>query len=375
MNKIIRESRTREIHQEILKLKMRFGQETLSRVLSETLQFEMETVKQEDFPFEDACKFFLESSSFTILKQATKKSYRSELDQYIRHLKLKAGIEPSLKQAIDPKVFLPYLEAYKGNNTHAKKCAFLRKLFRVITKHYFNDTDEELLKMLPVTFKKKRNPKWFSKIQFAELLSLSQNTNIGHRNYAILWTLVSSGIRLSELCNLTIADINVSTQTLSVKVLKRRGYVTEYERDSRKISKLGLTVLMDYIEFKYNYNIFNKKSYEVKGLYVFSKDGGKNPLAGRTVEGMIDLLIRKAKSIPEDEKKHYSTHSTRHTFAMYGLESGLDIFTISRLLGHSSIKSTDYYLNLKDDQMLTAINSIDIAKEEFIKMEARLNNL
>ncbi len=73
---------------------------------------------------------------------------------------------------------------------------------------------------------------------------------------------------------------------------------------------------------------------------------------------MITNLIVEAKTIKEDDKKNYqfSVHSLRHSFALYLLESGVNIYTIKELMRNKWLSSTEIYLQLFNKMLVEAIN-------------------
>jgi integrase/recombinase XerD len=73
-------------------------------------------------------------------------------------------------------------------------------------------------------------------------------------------------------------------------------------------------------------------------------------------EQFMKSIIREARLIKDEDKDRLGPHSFRHSFAIHGLEAGIDIYTLSKLLGHESIDSTMKYLRMFDDQLKHAIN-------------------
>jgi integrase/recombinase XerD len=377
MDAILRPSKLRLLREELNALVGKYGQDLLAQAINDSIpdyKATHEELPEIEVSLEEAIEHFQSSSVFISLSSATKVSYKSELNQYRRHVQKLNNGNLLFKDATEPIVFLEYLEPYKSSNTYAKKCAFLRTFFKTVLIHFFGKRIDDIKDLLPVEFNSNKIPKSFKKTQLAEILALAQGTNLGNRNYAIVWTFLSTGIRLSELRQLQIKDILFDSETIMVKA-KRKPRRPGPEKVRRTISKLGLIILQDFIEFKYNYKLLTNKTDHYGDLFIFSKDNGKTPLSGRAIEYIIDDLIVRAESIKEEDKSIFTTHSFRHTFAMYGLESGLDIYTISRLLGHSSIRTTSIYLNLSDEQLQNAINKHQLAKEEMLKMEERLNSI
>ncbi|EAO9488599.1 hypothetical protein AKL49_25300, partial [Salmonella enterica] len=81
-----------------------------------------------------------------------------------------------------------------------------------------------------------------------------------------------------------------------------------------------------------------------------------------TVQKMLDGLISEAQTISPEEKERLSVHSLRHSFALFALEEGVDLVSISKLLGHKSLKTTTIYLQLFNSMLLQAIEKHPFAR-------------
>jgi integrase/recombinase XerD len=360
------------IRESISAIIFQHGVDTLQQVIEEIglvrPSNEIQTLL--DPSLEEACMYFLSSPTYDNYSSASKTSYKSELQQYqnfvVHYCK---DNHPTLKHASSPDTISRYLRKYEGSNTIVKKRAFLRSFLRVTLGHFYHQSIDDYKKLLPLKRIRDDDPKAFRKIQLAELLNLAQLSNDGHRNHTILWVFLGTGIRLSELCRLQIKDINALDR--HVKVSSPKG--NEGRKERRTISSLAILYLMDYIHFKYDQLRQTIPQTDYQDLYVFSKNFGKTHLSQRAIQYMVSKLIEQARSI--DDKEKYSVHSFRHSFALYALESGVDIYLISRLLGHKSIGTTEEYLDLFDDQLRNAIDKNPIATEEMQKLQERMENL
>ncbi len=127
------------------------------------------------------------------------------------------------------------------------------------------------------------------------------------------------------------------------------------------MTKSSLEILNAYVNFRY-YGIKNELDYLER--YIFSDDKGISPLHESTIQKMFASLIYEAKSIPESDKKPYqlSVHSLRHSFALYLLESGVNLYTIKELMRHSWLSSTEVYLKLFDSMLVNAIDQHPLAQ-------------
>lgn len=384
---LIRESNTREIEDGIEALILEYGLDTVQSILKRKgLAQETETLpamNMTELTLQDGKEKYFNSDSFFLLEDTSKKTYTSDLKHFLdaakTHFKTEDLSAIPLEDCIATKYLKNYVDQFKNSYTKARKCAVLRSFIRTINPDYYEQNKTNLKMSLKIKFKKSSAPKAFSKIQLAELTALSKIGPNGLRNYTMLWVLIGSGIRVSSLINLQIGNIDFRKQSLTIIA---KGH-DEDDEVIAKINKLAVTILKEYIDFTYEYAQFDMPKDKYEELYVFSTDEGASPITARTVQIMIKNLVLKAKSIPEyikNEKRsekrgsnHYGPHSVRHSFAVYALESGVDIYTISKLLTHSSIRSTEIYLDLLDHQLKEAIENHPFAKKEYIKLKKTLN--
>lgn len=348
-----------------------FGPELLEKLLNEMgLSISGSKISiNENVTLDEAIEFYLSSSTFLKLSKLSKETYKSELKQFKSFVTKDLANDLTLKDSSEPIILVKYLSQFKSSNTKAKKSAFLRSFFKCVLKQFLNQDISSIQDVLKLKWTSDSLPRAFTKVQLAEIIGLSQMFSNELRNYTTLWTFLGTGVRLSELVNLQIKDIDKHTQTIMV-IPKRH----EESKKPRKISSIALLILLDYIKFKYEYLSKNLTEAEYNDLYVFSTDNGRTAINKRTVQHMMKKLIDKAASIPKNEKKRYSVHTLRHCFALYGLEAGIDIYTISKLLGHESINSTSVYLKLFDNQLQEAIEKHPFAQEEKLKIQKRISD-
>lgn len=382
-----RESNTKQIEDGIEALIFEYGLEHVQSILKRKgVAQEVEKlpeINMKEMTLEDGRTKYSNSDYFFLLADTSQKTYNSDLKHFLEDAKIRFKKKDlsaiSLEDCLATKNLKEYVDQFKNPYTKSRNCAFLRSFIQTINPDYYEQNISKLKMALRVQFKKSNAPKAFSKVQLAELIALSKVGSNGMRNNAMLWVLVGSGIRVASLINLKVGDIDFQKQSLRIKA---KGHDDE-ENITAKIHKLALSILEKYIDFTFEYAQFGVQKEKIKNLYVFSKNDGISPLTPRAVQIIIKNLVLKAKSIPEYIKKekrskergsnHYSTHAVRHSFAVYALESGIDIYTISKLLTHFSLSSTEKYLNLLDHQLKDAIEKHPFAKKEYIKLKKDLN--
>ena len=183
------------------------------------LIFVEEPKERKDVTFEEAVNWYLQSSEFGRKSEATQKTYRSELNQFVSFVD--SPETPSLLSfEKNPKVLLDYLKPVKTQNTRSKSF-ILRDFFTVTFTRFFEIDIKKIKETLIVDVEFDEDlPKAFTKEQVEEIINLSRLTNDGFRNFVILWTFLG-GIRLNELTQLQIGDICYNSQNIKVRVKEK----------------------------------------------------------------------------------------------------------------------------------------------------------
>ncbi len=153
--------------------------------------------------------------------------------------------------------------------------------------------------------------------------SVDVNTDAGKRDSAMIEMLYSCGLRISELINLTIADINFNN---------------DYVRCLGKGSKERLVPLGDIVKDRLKKYLMIRNNFVKKNVpYVFLNRRG-NKFSRMGVWKIIKKYVNLA-----GITKHVSPHTFRHSFATHLIENGADLRVVQMLLGHSSINTTQIY--------------------------------
>ncbi len=167
--------------------------------------------------------------------------------------------------------------------------------------------------------------------------------NIKHK--AILFTAYSAGLRVSEVVNLKLKDVDSSRMQLFIE--KAKGKKDRYAG----LSILLLDILRAYI----------KNSNPRPKHYVF-----ENPLKpGEPYSVRSAQQIFKTAKDKAHISKDVGIHSLRHSFATHLLEKGIDIRYIKDLLGHMNIKTTEKYLHVKRETLINFPNVLDELNKTF----------
>lgn len=374
MPKVISDTKFTELKEQLNQLLCHYGPEKMRQVM-ETFPVQAQptpsiTPEVREISFLEAVAAFYQSSKFSGLSKATQTTYRSEMKLFQQYVKDKFGDDPQFEKVSNGEFLSDYIKLNEDPNTKAKKSSFLRTFIKTSYKIFFGHQDlGDLKTILRVRWSNDDAPKAFTKVQIAEILQIAQSRNHDSLYTAIIWTFLGSGIRINELCHLRIGDINPDTQTIKVTP---KG--AENTKKARKINELALMMLIDYIEKKYSRAREVMPDSDYQRLYIFSSTAGDKPITSRAIQQFMKRIIRESRSIKEEDKDRLGPHSFRHSFAVQGLEAGIDIYTLSKLLGHESIDSTMKYLRLFDDQLREAINKHPFAQEIIQNIRERLEN-
>lgn len=169
----------------------------------------------------------------------------------------------------------------------------------------------------------------FSDAQVKAILNAAKTSRSPLRDEAIVLLLLDTGMRSSELCNLKSSSLDVRERRVHIENGKGRKKRTVY------FQRRTARALWHYMERE-----------RVSGsLYVFLAD--RNQYAGQPLlrDGLGQLIRRLCKSAGVHSRKS-GPHMLRHTFAVNFLRAGGNSFTLKNLLGHTSLKTTNRYVNL-----------------------------
>lgn len=175
----------------------------------------------------------------------------------------------------------------------------------------------------------------------AILGACSHRAPTGIRNRALLTLLYRSGLRISEALALKPSDLDFAAH--SVRVLHGKGD----KATVRGFHPSATDALAYWLD--------RRKGLGLRNGPLFCTLDGK-PLSGQYVRAMLNRMAARA---GVDKRVH--PHGLRHTFANELRAAGVDVVTISKLLGHSSIAVTSRYLDhLTNDQAVDALSRVNL---------------
>ena len=216
----------------------------------------------------------------------------------------------------------------------SRKLSSLRSFYKYL---FINDLiNTNPFKYVSTPKKEKKLPKYLGIDEIETIFNIPNlNESLGQRDKVILEVLYASGIRVSELVNIKIEDIDLDRK--EIKILgkgnkERISYIGDYAIDAIDlfINDGRNKILSKYNKFS-NYLIINGKG---------------NKITTRGVQKIIDNIVKKA-----GLKKHISPHMLRHSFATHLLNEGCDIKVVQELLGHESLESTQIYTHVSNEHL------------------------
>ena len=175
-------------------------------------------------------------------------------------------------------------------------------------------------------------------LEYTEIIKMFEAIDLsapeGARNRAMLETLYSSGLRVSELVELRLANIYFDIGFLRVIGKGNKDRLVPVGRDAMKFLKI-------YIE-AVRVNFPKQKGFE---SYAFLNR------RGRKISRVMIFLIIKGLAEKIGLKKSISPHTFRHSFATHLIEGGADLRAVQEMLGHESITTTEIYTHLDRDYL------------------------
>ena len=170
-------------------------------------------------------------------------------------------------------------------------------------------------------------------------LLLESITYLKHK--AILSTIYSAGLRVSEVINLRISDIISAEMKIRVRNGKRN------KERYTLLSQKNLELLRLY------WKKFGYKNYSPDD-YLFISRQTKKKLTSRTIQSAFEKSLKKL-----GITKKATPHTLRHSFATHLMNDGVDLVTIQALMGHSNMKTTSIYLHVRDYKMINIKSPFD----------------
>lgn len=221
----------------------------------------------------------------------------------------------------DVKSYLGEMFDTKSKNTIMLAAASLKFFFKEVLGKEFSQ--------IKMPKKEKKLPEVLSKEEVKNLID-SSDTN---KSRLIISLLYSAGLRVSELVNLKVEDLELK---------EKSGWVRKGKGSKDRLFVISGNLAEDLEDY------LNRRK---EGIYVFSKE---RPLTTRNIQKIIKGTKERA-----GISKKVTPHTLRHSFATHLLEQGTDIRVIQAMLGHASLSTTQVYTHISSEQIKKVQNPLD----------------
>lgn len=262
------------------------------------------------------------------LSDNTKDAYLSDLLSFKDYLNNKRVDVVNSKDIVS---YVNHLTDLKeSDKTIARKIVSIRTFFNYLMKE--KKIDINPCEKIESPKLRKSLPKTLNFEEINKLLDLKPKTALEYRNRAMIELMYATGLRVSELVNLEINDINV-----------KDNYVRVFGKGKKErivpMAEITTNILNEYLSV---YRDSLLKGYLTDKVFISSY--GK----GITRQAFFKILKKIAKE--QGIEKDFSPHALRHSFATHLLEYGADLRSIGEMLGHENIKTTQIYTHLSNNK-------------------------
>jgi integrase/recombinase XerC len=272
----------------------------------------------------------------------TLRNYSSDLEQFFGYLSLINKNSEIPINEIDRLTIREWMASLHANDKRktsiARKLASLRTFFQFLVREGVLETNPA--KMVATPRIERKLPNHLSMedaVRFIETPDL--NTDLGKRDRAILEFLYATGVRVGELVNLNLKDIDFREKLVRVTGKRKKQRILPFHEHS-------LQTLMHYLHESRPVFLNNCPLGTRDENVVFLNYQGTR-ITTRSVGRMIDKYIKQCADIHD-----ISPHSLRHSFATHLLDSGADLRDIQELLGHARLSTTQIYTHVSMEKLI-----------------------
>lgn len=262
----------------------------------------------------------------------TVNSYKKDIIEYSTFLNIKNINYKNIKYD-EVLEYIKFLNDKDNSKTSvSRKLSSLRSFYKYLVLN--NICDKNIFLLVSSPKKDKKIPKYINYNNLEEIFEVPNiNTKEGQRERLIIEILYGCGVRISELINIKLKDIDYSNKTILVYGKGSKERIVSYGEYAKEIIEIyiknGRNQLLDGVKSDY--------------LIVGNK---REKLTSRRIEQIINKLIEKT-SI----KMNITPHMFRHTFATHLLDQGCDLLVVQELLGHASLATTEIYTHVSNEHL------------------------
>jgi len=229
----------------------------------------------------------------------------------------------------DVKDYLDYL--LEKNSSGSTLNVYLNAI-----KFFYTDV---LNRRLLVNVRFSKTPKILPTVLTKDEVSLLINAIQNPKHKLMIKLLYSAGLRVSELVNLKIEDLDFNTNT---------GFVRNGKGNKDRLFIIAQTIKQELKDF------VDSQNYELN-KFIFKGQIENSHLSTRSIQEIIKSATKTAKI-----KKNIHPHTLRHSFATHLVENGSDLISIQSLLGHSSPETSMIYIHTAKSRLINTISPLDV---------------
>lgn len=260
--------------------------------------------------------------------ELTIKNYYNDLTEF--SIYIKKDLTRVKKE--DIKSYLKYLfDKDNSNRTVSRKISTLKSFYKYLKENNIIKSSPALSIKYPKSDKKLPNFVHYNELE--SMISATKKDTFYERDDLIIELMYATGVRVSELVNIKLDDIDFETN--SIRILGKGSYMRtvyfgEYARDAI---------------FKYMNGLRKKLLNGKESEYLFLNKNGNN-ITTRGIAKIIDKIVSET-----EVKTKVSPHTLRHTFATHLLDNGCDLRSVQELLGHKNINTTEVYTHVTSERL------------------------
>ena len=263
----------------------------------------------------------------------TVRSYENDLKQYLSYLKEKHILDSQKVTLQVVQDFLSQQSTIKSSNSVVHMATSIRNFHEDIE---FSTGEENPVSLIQVRKNETYLLSFLSVEEVKQLLnSFTRDDPKQELNRTILELIYACGLRISELCSLTVAQVQLETGILRILGKGNKERIVPIPNQVVKDLDHYLNLIRP---------IWNQ--HKTNTFFI-------NHLGNRITARSIQLLL-KQKAMECGFQKDITPHSLRHTYATHLLQAGADLRIIQELLGHSNIKTTEIYTHVQNRQLFEA---------------------
>jgi integrase/recombinase XerC len=259
----------------------------------------------------------------------TIRAYRQDIQQYIDYFKEnKLTVEKNTVRDYISFIFL----RTKKRATVSRKIKSLRSFYRFLVKQ--GKIDRNPFDVVSTPKEEKTLPEILTEKEMLAFLDrLPESNFVELRNRAVFEFLYATGLRISELVNVRMEDINFTEGMVRVLGKGKKERVVPFNDVAREI-------LLKYLEEV-------RRKFKTSVDYLILNRNGR-----KITERSVEIILQKVYGELMESSKHVYPHLFRHSFATHLLQRGANLRVIQELLGHSTLSTTERYTSLNYGDLL-----------------------